>query len=126
MAKPIEISQPEIDSAKSANITISERAAIKIKSLLKSEPEAVNAFRVSVLGGGCSGFQYRFSFDSINNSNDIIIENHGVKVIIDILSANYLAGSEVDFTDDLIGATFAIKNPNATASCGCGTSFSIG
>ena len=58
MAKPIEISQPEIDSAKSANITISERAAIKIKSLLKSEPEAVNAFRVSVLGGGCSGFQY--------------------------------------------------------------------
>ncbi len=81
--------------------------------------------RVSVEGGGCSGFQYKFDMDREKTSDDLVISRDGATVLIDPMSVNYMAGSEIDFVDDLIGASFKIKNPNATASCGCGTSFSL-
>jgi iron-sulfur cluster insertion protein len=81
--------------------------------------------RVSVLGGGCSGFQYSFSIDDQQMDDDIVIERDGIKVLLDPMSVTYMAGSEIDWVDDLIGSAFKIHNPQATASCGCGTSFSI-
>jgi len=80
---------------------------------------------VSVEGGGCSGFQYKFDMDSAQAADDLVIQRDGATVLIDQTSVGYLAGSEIDFVDDLIGASFRINNPQATASCGCGTSFSI-
>lgn len=81
--------------------------------------------RVAVLGGGCSGFQYSFSIDDTETADDLIIARGGVKVVIDTVSLGFLAGSKIDWVDDLIGAAFKIDNPNATAACGCGTSFSL-
>ena len=81
--------------------------------------------RVSVEGGGCSGFQYKFDLVGQTGRDDVVLERAGARVLIDPVSLEYLAGSEIDFVDDLIGAAFKIKNPKATASCGCGTSFSI-
>jgi iron-sulfur cluster assembly accessory protein len=81
--------------------------------------------RVSVEGGGCSGFQYKFDMDRAQASDDVLIRRDGAAVLIDPVSLNYLAGSEIDFVDDLIGASFRINNPQAKASCGCGTSFSL-
>ena len=107
-----------------AQITISDRAAKRIASILAKEPEGTR-LRVSVSGGGCSGFQYGFEFDSNQADDDLIIQKDKAAVLIDSVSLMYLAGSEIDFVDDLIGQSFQIKNPNATASCGCGTSFSI-
>jgi iron-sulfur cluster assembly accessory protein len=105
-------------------ITVSERAAKRIGEILKSEaPGAM--LRVSVEGGGCSGFQYKFDIDRARAEDDLVIDRDGATVLIDSVSVNYLAGSEIDFVDDLIGASFKVKNPNATASCGCGTSFSL-
>ncbi len=81
--------------------------------------------RVSVEGGGCSGFQYKFDIDRAKADDDLVISRDGVMVLIDPMSVNYMKGSEIDFVDDLIGASFKVNNPNATASCGCGTSFSL-
>ena len=81
--------------------------------------------RVSVEGGGCSGFQYKFDMERTQAEDDILIQRDGAAVLIDSVSLNYLAGSEIDFVDDLIGASFRINNPQAKASCGCGTSFSL-
>ena len=106
------------------NVTVSERAARRIGEILKSEPEG-SMLRVSVEGGGCSGFQYKFGVESAKAEDDIVIAREGAVVLIDPVSVNYMAGSEIDFVDDLIGASFRVVNPNATASCGCGTSFSI-
>jgi iron-sulfur cluster assembly accessory protein len=80
---------------------------------------------VSVEGGGCSGFQYRFDMDRTRSDDDVVITRDGAVVLVDQISLGYLAGSEIDFVDDLIGASFRVNNPQATASCGCGTSFSI-
>jgi iron-sulfur cluster assembly accessory protein len=107
-----------------ANVTLSDRAARRIAEILNGEP-GETALRVSVNGGGCSGFQYGFDLEGSRNADDVVIEKHGAKVLIDPVSLLYMAGSEIDFVDDLIGASFQIRNPNATASCGCGTSFSI-
>jgi iron-sulfur cluster assembly accessory protein len=107
----------------SANITLTERAARRINAI--SEKEGANALRVAVLGGGCSGFQYEFSMANERSEDDIVVERDGATVLIDSVSLVYVLGSEIDFVDDLIGAQFQINNPNATASCGCGTSFSI-
>jgi iron-sulfur cluster assembly accessory protein len=103
-------------------VTVTERAARRILEIAAGEPTML---RVSVEGGGCSGFQYRFDLASAPAADDIIVERGGAKVLIDPVSLAYLGGSEIDFIDDLIGASFRVKNPNATASCGCGTSFSI-
>ena len=106
------------------NITVTERAAHRIGEILRREP-AGTMLRVSVEGGGCSGFHYKFDMDSAQAADDLVIQRDGATVLIDQTSVGYLAGSEIDFVDDLIGASFRINNPQATASCGCGTSFSI-
>lgn len=105
-------------------ISISANAARQIGKILASE-DAGSMLRVSVLGGGCSGFQYSFAIDDSQMDDDIVIERDGVKVLVDPMSVTYMTGSEIDWVDDLIGSSFKIHNPNATASCGCGTSFSI-
>ena len=106
------------------SVTISERAAQRIGEILTGEP-AGSMLRVSVEGGGCSGFQYKFGFEATQADDDIIVARDGVKVLVDSVSLQYLAGSEIDFVDDLIGASFKVHNPQAKASCGCGTSFSL-
>ncbi len=107
-----------------ANVTISERAARRIGDILKSEGDGA-MLRISVEGGGCSGFQYKFDVDRAKADDDLVIARADAVVLVDAASAPFLAGSEVDFVDDLIGASFRVVNPNATASCGCGTSFSV-
>ena len=108
----------------STGITVSERAAKRIGEILKGEP-AGTMLRVSVEGGGCSGFQYKFDMERAKAADDLVISRDNAVVLIDPMSVNYMAGSEIDFVDDLIGASFRVNNPQATASCGCGTSFSI-
>ena len=108
----------------SESVTVSERAARRIGEILKAEP-AGTMLRVSVEGGGCSGFQYKFDMDRAKTDDDLVIARDGAVVLIDSVSVNYMAGSEIDFVDDLIGASFKIKNPKATAACGCGTSFAL-
>jgi len=103
-------------------VTVTERAARRILELAAGEPTML---RVSVEGGGCSGFQYKFDLARAPAADDVIVERGGAKVLIDPVSLAYLGGSEIDFVDDLIGASFRVKNPNAAASCGCGTSFSM-
>jgi iron-sulfur cluster assembly accessory protein len=105
-------------------VNLTERAARQIGAILGREaPGAM--LRVSVEGGGCSGFQYKFDIDRERADDDLVIARDGATVLIDQVSLGYLAGSEIDFVDDLIGASFRVNNPKATASCGCGTSFSI-
>lgn len=106
------------------NVTLSDSAARRIAKILAGEPDGT-AMRISVSGGGCSGFQYEFGFDQTRAPDDLTIERDGAVVLIDSVSLPYMGGSEIDFVDDLIGQAFKIKNPHATASCGCGTSFSI-
>jgi iron-sulfur cluster assembly accessory protein len=108
----------------SADITVSERAARRIGEILKGEPSGT-MLRVSVEGGGCSGFQYKFDMEHAKANDDLVISRDGAVVLIDPVSVNYMAGSEIDFVDDLIGASFKVKNPQAKASCGCGTSFAL-
>jgi iron-sulfur cluster assembly accessory protein len=108
----------------SASVTVSERAARRIGEILKGEPIGT-MLRVSVEGGGCSGFQYKFDMERAKADDDLVINRGGAVVLIDPISVNYMAGSEIDFVDDLIGASFKVKNPQAKASCGCGTSFTL-
>ena len=107
-----------------ASITVSERAARRIGEILKGEPSGT-MLRVSVEGGGCSGFQYKIDMEHSKASDDLVINRDGAVILIDPISVNYMAGSEIDFVDDLIGASFKVKNPQAKASCGCGTSFAL-
>jgi iron-sulfur cluster insertion protein len=105
-------------------VTVSARAAKRIADILRAE--AANAMlRVAVTGGGCSGFQYNFAIDDARMDDDLVVERDGATVLIDPVSLDFLKGAEIDFVDDLIGQAFKINNPNATASCGCGTSFSV-
>jgi iron-sulfur cluster assembly accessory protein len=108
----------------SISVTMTERAAQRIGEILKAEPPG-SALRVSVEGGGCSGFQYKFDIDRSREASDLVIGHGGATVLIDSVSLQYLAGAEIDYVDDLIGATFKVNNPQAKASCGCGTSFSL-
>ncbi|WP_163271982.1 iron-sulfur cluster insertion protein ErpA [Chelativorans alearense] len=105
-------------------VELTEAAAKRIAKILGDEPGKIG-LRVSVEGGGCSGFSYRFDLADSRNDDDVAIEKDGALVLIDDLSLVYMGGSVIDFVDDLIGQSFQIKNPNAVASCGCGTSFSI-
>ena len=108
-----------------ATVTLTDRAAHRICEIAAGDP-TVPALRVSVEGGGCSGFSYKFDLvEAAAGSDDFVIEKSGATVLIDPVSLEYMAGSEIDFVDDLIGASFKIQNPNATSSCGCGTSFSM-
>jgi iron-sulfur cluster insertion protein len=108
----------------SDTFAVTDRAALRIKEIVAGDP-GKTALRVSVNGGGCSGFQYDFALDDMRNDDDLVVEKDGATVLIDSVSLVYLTGSRIDFVDDLIGQAFKITNPNATASCGCGTSFSI-
>ena len=105
-------------------IIFSDAAALKVGSLLKDEDNPDLHLRVYVTGGGCSGFQYGFSFDKDRDEADTQVVKHGVKLIVDSMSIQYLMGAEIDFQEDLQGARFVIKNPNANTTCSCGSSFS--
>ncbi len=115
----------DMASREAAVIGISENAARQIAKLIAEEGGEHLAFRVAVSGGGCSGFQYGFSLDNQRNADDRVFERDGVEVVIDEVSLDLLKDSEVDFVEDLIGSYFSIKNPNASSTCGCGSSFSI-
>jgi len=106
------------------NVTVSTRAARQIGEILKKEAAGA-MLRVSVEGGGCSGFQYKFDIERAKAEDDVVIAQDGATVLIDPVSLDYMAGSEIDFVDDLVGSSFRVNNPKATASCGCGTSFTI-
>jgi len=112
------------DPLELAGISVSDRAATRIAAILANEANGA-MLRVAVNGGGCSGFQYAFDIVADRNDDDLVIEKSGITVLIDEISAEYMKDSEIDFSDELIGAAFKINNPNATASCGCGTSFSL-
>ena len=107
-----------------ASITLTEAAAARIRDILAKEPGKA-ALRIAVNGGGCSGFQYDFQLAEAAAADDLVIERAGVKALVDPVSQEFLNGAEIDFVDDLMGQSFRIRNPNATSSCGCGTSFSI-
>lgn len=112
------------EATASALPSVTERAAARVAQILKSEP-AGSMLRIGVDGGGCSGFQYTFDITRERREGDTLIEKNGVGVLIDDMSLELVQGSTIDFVDDLMGQSFRIENPNATASCGCGTSFSI-
>ena len=106
-------------------IVFTDSAAAKVKSLLDEEGNDALKLRVFVSGGGCSGFQYGFTFDDAVNEDDTIMEKNGVHLLVDAMSYQYLVGAEIDYTEGLEGAQFVIRNPNATSTCGCGSSFSV-
>jgi len=106
------------------SVSMTERAARRIGEILKSEP-AGSMLRISVEGGGCSGFQYKFGFEQAKAADDLVLAQNGATVLIDPLSVQYMAGAQIDYVDDLIGASFKVNNPVATSSCGCGTIFSV-
>jgi iron-sulfur cluster assembly accessory protein len=106
------------------DITVTDRAARRIGEILRQEPTGT-MLRLSVEGGGCSGFQYKFDTDSAREADDVVVHRDDALLLNDRVSLGYLAGSEIDFVDDLIGASFRVNNPKAKASCGCGTSFTL-
>lgn len=105
-------------------LMFSDSAAAKVRQLIDEEGNEALKLRVFVQGGGCSGFQYGFTFDEVINEDDTTMERNGVTLLIDSMSYQYLVGAEIDYKEDLEGAQFVIKNPNATTTCGCGSSFS--
>jgi len=109
----------------SAGIRISDRAAERVSYLLDQQDGTDVMLRVSVSGGGCSGFQYGFAFDGTRNEDDLVFSHAGVDVVIDEMSLELLEGAQIDFVEDMAGSAFRIDNPNATASCGCGSSFAV-
>jgi iron-sulfur cluster insertion protein len=116
---------PDGSASVERRITVSESAARRI-AVLKIQEDAASAFlRISVSGGGCSGFQYGFSFDDARQDGDVAFARDGIEVVVDEVSLDLLAGAEIDFVEDMMGASFQIKNPNAASSCGCGNSFSV-
>ena len=106
-------------------IVFTDSAATKVADLIAEEGNPDLKLRVFVQGGGCSGFQYGFTFDEITNDDDTVMSKNGVSLLIDPMSYQYLVGAEIDYKEDLQGAQFVIKNPNAQSTCGCGSSFSV-
>lgn len=106
-------------------LVFTDAAANKVKQLVEEEGNVNLMLRVYIMGGGCSGFQYGFKFDETINDGDTTVENGGVKVLVDPMSFQYLMGAEIDYKEDLSGAQFIINNPNASTTCGCGSSFSV-
>lgn len=114
-----------IESVMPEPIVFTDSAAAKVADLIAEEGNPELKLRVFVQGGGCSGFQYGFTFDEITNEDDTMMSKHGVSLLIDAMSYQYLLGAEIDYKEDLQGSQFVIKNPNATTTCGCGSSFSV-
>ena len=108
-----------------ATVGFTDSAAVKVKALVEEEKNPKLKLRVSVDGGGCSGFQYAFAFDENVNDDDTVVEKNGATMLVDVTSMQYLNGSEVDYLEGLEGARFVVNNPNAKSSCGCGSSFSV-
>jgi iron-sulfur cluster insertion protein len=108
-----------------APLVFTDSAARKVKELIEEEGNPELKLRVFVSGGGCSGFQYGFTFDEVQNEDDTVMQKEGVTLLIDPMSLQYLGGAEIDYTEGLEGAQFVIRNPNATTTCGCGSSFSV-
>lgn len=106
-------------------VSMTEAAARRVAELRRAQGDESLMLRVTVSGGGCSGFQYGFGFDTRINEDDLTFERDGVVLVVDDVSLDLLAGAEVDFVQELIGASFQVRNPNATSSCGCGTSFAV-
>ena len=115
----------EASDATEAPLVFTDSAASKVKSLIEDEGNDKLKLRVFVSGGGCSGFQYGFTFDEDTQDGDTAVENGGVTLLIDPMSFQYLVGAEIDYKEDLEGAQFVIRNPNATTTCGCGSSFGV-
>ena len=113
-----------MDNISSASFGVTERAASRIAEIVAAEGRQA-ALRVAVLAGGCSGFQYKFELDEAVQPDDLVIERGAARVFVDAASLDLLAGSELDYTDELMGSHFAVRNPNATSACGCGTSFAV-
>jgi len=111
--------------APAPSLVFSDSAAGKVRDLIKEEDNAALKLRVFITGGGCSGFQYGFTFDEQVNDGDTQIENGGVTLLVDPMSFQYLVGAEIDYNEGIEGAHFVIRNPNATTTCGCGSSFSV-
>ena len=117
------VAQPATDDQ--AALVFTDAAAFKVKELLEDEDNDALKLRVFVSGGGCSGFQYGFTFDENTEDGDTLIEKQGVTLLVDPMSVLYLTGAEIDFSDGVEGAQFVIRNPNATTTCGCGNSFAV-
>lgn len=113
-----------MDMLHESRFGLTDRAAGRIAEILGTESRKA-ALRVAVLAGGCSGFQYRFELDEAPAEDDLVIERNGARVVVDPASLDLLAGAELDYTDELMGSHFAVRNPNASSACGCGTSFSV-
>ena len=113
-----------VETAIPSPLVFTDAAATKVRALIADEGNAALKLRVFVQGGGCSGFQYGFTFDENMNEDDTAVENGGVTLLIDPMSFQYMVGAEIDYTEGLEGAQFVIRNPNATTTCGCGSSFS--
>lgn len=114
-----------IDPSEEALLNFTDAAAAKVKSLIEEEDNDNLKLRVFVSGGGCSGFQYGFSFAESIDEGDTVVEKGGVSLLVDPMSFQYLSGAEIDYTEGLEGAQFVIRNPNATTTCGCGSSFDV-
>ncbi|WP_426194351.1 iron-sulfur cluster insertion protein ErpA [Massilia sp. DWR3-1-1] len=121
----VELTMPPAADAMPSPIVFTDSAAQKVAQLIEEEGNPDLKLRVFVQGGGCSGFQYGFTFDEIVNEDDTTMVKNGVQLLIDSMSYQYLVGAEIDYKDDLEGAQFVIKNPTATSTCGCGSSFSV-
>ncbi|MCK5669064.1 MAG: iron-sulfur cluster insertion protein ErpA [Gammaproteobacteria bacterium] len=123
--KKVTIAEVTEDEDMPDPLLFTDEAAAKVKSLIEEEDNDALMLRVFVSGGGCSGFQYGFTFDESITDGDTVVEKDGVKLLIDPMSFQYLVGGEIDYTEGLEGAQFVIRNPNATTTCGCGSSFSV-
>ena len=119
------MSEPVIHPAAGPRVGFSDSAARKVASLIEEEGDPSLKLRVYISGGGCSGFQYGFSFESDSEQDDFRFENQGVTLLVDPLSLQYLQDAEIDYSEDLEGARFVIRNPNASTTCGCGSSFTV-
>ncbi len=116
---------PPVQADEPDPIVLTDSAAAKVADLIAEEGNPDLKLRVFVQGGGCAGFQYGFTFDDVTNDDDTIMTQHGVSLLIDAMSYQYLVGAEIDYKEDLQGSQFVIKNPNAITTCGCGSSFAV-
>ena len=119
------LNQPTTNPGLKAPLNFTDNAATKVSELIKEENNTDLSLRLYITGGGCSGFQYGFSFEEKINADDIIVEKLDVRLLVDPLSFQYLRGAEIDYKDDVQGARFVIRNPNAKTTCGCGSSFAV-
>lgn len=115
----------DMQISEETELEFTDAAAIKVRTLLQEETDPDQVLRVFITGGGCSGFQYGFRFDKAAEEGDALVENQGVRLVIDPMSMQYLTGAEIDYKESVEGAQFVIRNPNASTTCGCGSSFSV-